>query len=83
MKKFRNITLGGIQQKVFNLVLITFLLMIGLFSSSRSPGGRAGAGRFVDGFLCGDAAVRLHLLAGGVEEEGLIQTPVWFRDRLC
>ncbi len=33
MKKFRNITLGGIQQKIFNLVLITFLLMMGTFSA--------------------------------------------------
>ncbi len=28
MKKFRNITIGGIQQKIFNLVLITVLLII-------------------------------------------------------
>jgi sigma-B regulation protein RsbU (phosphoserine phosphatase) len=28
MKKFKNITLGGIQQKIFNLVLITLLLMM-------------------------------------------------------
>ncbi len=28
MKKFKNITIGGIQQKVFNLVLITLLLMM-------------------------------------------------------
>ena len=27
MKKFKNITIGGIQQKIFNLVLITLLLM--------------------------------------------------------
>ncbi len=28
MKKYKNITIGGIQQKVFNLVLITLLLMM-------------------------------------------------------
>lgn len=26
MKKFKNITIGGIQQKIFNLVLVTLLL---------------------------------------------------------
>ena len=28
MKKFKNITIGGIQQKIFNLVLVTLLLMM-------------------------------------------------------
>ena len=28
MKKIKNITIGGIQQKIFNLVLITILLMM-------------------------------------------------------
>ena len=28
MKKFKNITIGGIQQKIFNLVLVTILLMM-------------------------------------------------------
>ena len=31
MKKFKNFTLGGIQQKVFNLVLFTILLMMAAF----------------------------------------------------
>ena len=33
MKKFGNITIGGIQQKIFNLVLITIILIIAAFSS--------------------------------------------------
>lgn len=28
MKKFKNIMIGGIQQKVFNLVLVTLLLLM-------------------------------------------------------
>ena len=28
MKKYKNITIGGIQQKIFNLVLITVILMM-------------------------------------------------------
>ena len=31
MKKFKNITIGGIQQKIFNLVLITLLLMVAAY----------------------------------------------------
>lgn len=33
MKKFGNITIGGIQQKVFNLVLITIILILAAFSA--------------------------------------------------
>ena len=33
MKKFGNITIGGIQQKIFNLVLITILLILGAYSA--------------------------------------------------
>ena len=33
MKKFKNITLGGIQQKIFNLILITIILMIAAFAA--------------------------------------------------
>ena len=32
MKKFKHIVLGGIQQKVFNLVLITILLLMGVYT---------------------------------------------------
>ena len=32
MRKFKNITLGGIQQKIFNLVLIMLLLVMAVFS---------------------------------------------------
>ena len=32
MKRFKNITLGGIQQKIVNLVLITLLLVMAVFS---------------------------------------------------
>ena len=31
MKKIKNLVIGGIQNKVFNLVLITIILMIGVF----------------------------------------------------
>ena len=33
MKKYKNITIGGIQQKIFNLVLITLLLMMAVNSA--------------------------------------------------
>ena len=33
MKKYKNITIGGIQQKIFNLVLITVLLIVGAYSA--------------------------------------------------
>ena len=33
MKKFKNITIGGIQQKIFNLVLITIILMMAAFAA--------------------------------------------------
>ena len=33
MKKFGNITIGGIQQKIFNLVLITIVLILALFGA--------------------------------------------------
>ena len=33
MKKFGNITIGGIQQKIFNLVLITILLILASYSA--------------------------------------------------
>ncbi|MBR6120269.1 MAG: SpoIIE family protein phosphatase [Oscillospiraceae bacterium] len=33
MKKFKHIVLGGIQQKVFNLVLVTILLMIAAYTA--------------------------------------------------
>ena len=33
MKKYRNITVGGIQQKIFNLVLITLILMVAAFTA--------------------------------------------------
>ena len=33
MKKIRNIVLGGIQQKVFNLVLITILLVVAAYTA--------------------------------------------------
>ena len=33
MKKFGNITIGGIQQKIFNLVLITIILILAAFSA--------------------------------------------------
>ena len=32
MKKVRNLVIGGIQQKVFNLVLITILLMMAAYA---------------------------------------------------
>ena len=32
MKKIKNITIGGIQQKIFNLVLITILLIVAVYS---------------------------------------------------
>ena len=33
MKKIRNIVIGGIENKVFNLVLITIILMVGAFTA--------------------------------------------------
>ena len=33
MKKIRNIVLGGIQQKVFNLVLITIILVVAAYTA--------------------------------------------------
>ena len=33
MKKFKNITIGGIQQKIFNLVLITIILMMAAYAA--------------------------------------------------
>ena len=33
MKKFKNITIGGIQSKVFNLVLVTIVLMIAVYTA--------------------------------------------------
>ena len=33
MRKFKNITIGGIQQKIFNLVLITILLMMAAYTA--------------------------------------------------
>ena len=33
MKKIKNITIGGIQQKIFNLVLITILLMVAAYTA--------------------------------------------------
>ena len=33
MKKFRNITIGGIQQKIFNLVLVTVILIVAVYSA--------------------------------------------------
>ena len=33
MKKVRNIVIGGIQQKVFNLVLVTVLLMMAAYTA--------------------------------------------------
>ena len=33
MRKFRNITLGGIQHKIFNLVIITIVLMVAAYAS--------------------------------------------------
>ena len=33
MKKIKNITIGGIQQKIFNLVLITIILMMAAFAA--------------------------------------------------
>ena len=32
MKKYKNIVIGGIQQKVFNLVLVTILLMMAAYT---------------------------------------------------
>ena len=33
MRKFKGITIGGIQQKIFNLVLITIILMVAAYSA--------------------------------------------------
>lgn len=33
MKKFKNIMIGGIQQKVFNLVLVTLLLLMAAYTA--------------------------------------------------
>ena len=33
MKKIRNLVIGGIQQKVFNLVLFTIILMVGAYTA--------------------------------------------------
>ena len=33
MKKFKNITIGGIQQKIINLVLITFILLVAAYTT--------------------------------------------------
>ncbi|MBQ9557500.1 MAG: SpoIIE family protein phosphatase [Clostridia bacterium] len=33
MKKFKHITLGGIQQKIFNLVIITIILMMAVYTA--------------------------------------------------
>ena len=33
MKKIRNIVIGGIQQKIFNLALIAILLVVGVFAA--------------------------------------------------
>ena len=33
MKKFKNITIGGIQQKIFNLVVITIILMMAAYAA--------------------------------------------------
>ena len=33
MKKFKNLVIGGIQQKVFNLVLVTILLLIAAYTA--------------------------------------------------
>ena len=33
MKKFKNLVIGGIQQKVFNLVLVTILLLVAAYTA--------------------------------------------------
>ena len=33
MRKIRNLVIGGIQQKVFNLVLFTIILMVGAYTA--------------------------------------------------
>lgn len=33
MKKIKNITIGGIQQKIFNLVIITIILIVAVFAT--------------------------------------------------
>ena len=33
MKKYKNLVIGGIQQKVFNLVLVTILLLVAAYTA--------------------------------------------------